>query len=207
MTRLGLPVPPGFTIGTIACRAFLDTGDLPAGLADEIMAHLGRLEQVMGRRLGDPEDPLLISVRSGGKFSMPGMMETILDIGLTDESVHGLAKHSGDEHFAWDSYRRLLQMYARTVLDVPDDLLQAAVSTEYAEWGVGTPEGLPAPAIERACTVLKQVIADHAGRPLPQDPVEQLDLAVDPVVHGSRPTQPVTSRHARRPVCASAWAG
>jgi pyruvate,orthophosphate dikinase len=178
MTRLGLPVPPGFTIGTTGCRAYLATGDLPAGLADEITAHLGRLEQVMGRRLGDPADPLLISVRSGGKFSMPGMMETILDIGLTDESVHGLAKHSGDEHFAWDSYRRLLQMYARTVLDVPDDLLQAAVSTEYAEWGVGTPEELPAPAIERACTALKQVIADHAGRAFPQDPVEQLDLAV-----------------------------
>ena len=178
MTRLGLPVPPGFTIGTTACRAYLETGDLPSGLAGEITAHLRRLEQVMDRRLGDPADPLLISVRSGGKFSMPGMMETILDIGLTDESVHGLAKHSGDEHFAWDSYRRLLQMYARTVLDVPDDLLQAAVSTEYAEWGVGTPEELPAAAIERACTALKQVIADHAGRPFPQDPAEQLDLAV-----------------------------
>jgi pyruvate, orthophosphate dikinase len=177
MTRLGLPVPPGFTIGTTACRAYLDTGDFPAGLSEEITAHLGRLERTMSQRLGDPGDPLLISVRSGGKFSMPGMMETILDIGITDESVHGLAKHSGDKHFAWDSYRRLLQMYARTVLDVPDDLLQAAVSTEYAEWGVGTPEELPAAAIERACAALKQVIADQ-GRPFPQDPAEQLDLAV-----------------------------
>ncbi|TCC30798.1 pyruvate, phosphate dikinase [Kribbella speibonae] len=178
MTRLGLPVPPGFTITTAACRAYLETGDLPAGLGDEITAHLRDLEQAMGRRLGDANDPLLISVRSGSKFSMPGMMETILDIGLTDESVHGLAKHSGDDHFAWDSYRRLLQMYARTVLDVPDDLLQAAVSTEYAEWGVGTPEELPAAAIERACVALKQTIADHAGRPFPQNPLEQLDLAV-----------------------------
>jgi pyruvate,orthophosphate dikinase len=178
MTRLGLPVPPGFTIATTACRAYLETGDLPAGLGAEISAHLGRLEQVMGRRLGDAVDPLLISVRSGAKFSMPGMMETILDIGLTDESVHGLAKHSGDDHFAWDSYRRLLQMYARTVLDVPDELLQAAVSTEYAEWGVETPEELPAAAIERACAALKQTIADHAGRPFPQDPLVQLDLAV-----------------------------
>ncbi|MFK4084936.1 pyruvate, phosphate dikinase [Kribbella sp. NPDC020789] len=178
MTRLGLRVPPGFTIGTTACRAYLATGDLPAGLTEEIGDHLQRLEEVLSRQLGDPADPLLISVRSGAKFSMPGMMETILDIGLTDESVLGLAKVSGDEHFAWDSYRRLLQMYARTVLDVPDELLQAAVSTEYAEWGVGTPEELPAAAIERACTALKQVIAEHAGRPFPQDPREQLDLAV-----------------------------
>ena len=178
MTRMGLPVPPGFTIATTACREYLDNGDLPAGVAEEITAHLGRLERTMGRGLGDPADPLLISVRSGAKFSMPGMMETILDIGLTDESVHGLAKHSGDEHFAWDSYRRLLQMYARTVLDVPEELLEAAVSTEYAEWDVATPEELPAGAIERACTALKQVIAEQAGRPFPQDPAEQLDLAV-----------------------------
>ncbi|WP_432877248.1 pyruvate, phosphate dikinase [Kribbella sp. CA-245084] len=178
MTRLGLPVPPGFTIGTTACRAYLETGDLPGGVAQEITVHLRRLEETMGRRLGDPADPLLISVRSGAKFSMPGMMETILDIGLTDESVHGLVKHSSDKHFAWDSYRRLLQMYARTVLDVPEELLEAAVATEYGEWGVGTPEELPADAIERACTALKQTIADHTGRPFPQDPAEQLDLAV-----------------------------
>ncbi|GAA2807054.1 pyruvate, phosphate dikinase [Kribbella solani] len=178
MTRLGLPVPPGFTIATTACRAYLETGDLPAGVSTEISAHLARLEEVMCRRLGDPADPLLISVRSGAKFSMPGMMETILDIGLTDESVHGLAKRSGDEHFAWDSYRRLLQMYARTVLDVPDEVLRTAVSAEYAEWGAGTPEELPAAAIERACAELQRAIAGHAGRPFPQDPREQLDLAV-----------------------------
>jgi pyruvate,orthophosphate dikinase len=178
MTRLGLPVPPGFTIGTRACRAYLATGELPDSLGDEIAAHLRRLEETMGRRLGDAADPLLVSVRSGAKFSMPGMMETILDIGLTDESVHGLVKHSGDEQFAWDSYRRLLQMYARTVLDVPEELLEAAVSTEYDHWGVRTPEELPAEAIERACTALKQTIADSAGRPFPQDPAEQLDLAV-----------------------------
>ncbi|MDX2968440.1 PEP/pyruvate-binding domain-containing protein [Kribbella solani] len=178
MTRLGLPVPPGFTIATTACRAYLETGDLPAGVSTEISAHLARLEEVMCRRLGDPADPLLISVRAGAKFSMPGMLETILDIGLTDESVHGLAKRSGDEHFAWDSYRRLLQMYARTVLDVPDEVLRTAVSAEYAEWGAGTPEELPAAAIERACAELQRAIAGHAGRPFPQDPREQLDLAV-----------------------------
>ncbi len=178
MTRLGLPVPPGFTIATTACRSYLSSGDLPDRLSDEIGEHLERLERVMGRTLGDPDDPLLVSVRSGAKFSMPGMMETILDIGLNDESVHGLAKRSGDDHFAWDSYRRLLQMFARTVLDVPDDLLQAALSTEYAEWAVTTPEELPAAAIERACDSLKRVIAEISGRPFPQDPRAQLELAV-----------------------------
>ncbi|TCM50585.1 pyruvate phosphate dikinase [Kribbella sp. VKM Ac-2568] len=178
MTRLGLPVPPGFTIATTACRTYLSTGDAPTGLSQEIGEHLNRLEQVIGRKLGDPDDPLLVSVRSGGKFSMPGMMETILDIGLNDQSVQGLAKRSGDDHFAWDSYRRLLQMYARTVLEVPDELLQAALSPGYAEWGVSTPEQLPAAAIERACGALQEVIAEYSGRPFPQDPLEQLDLAV-----------------------------
>ncbi|TDO48307.1 pyruvate phosphate dikinase [Kribbella sp. VKM Ac-2571] len=178
MTRMSLPVPPGFTIATTACREYLATEDVPAGLDDEVSQHLNRLERVMGRTLGDPDDPLLVSVRSGGKFSMPGMMETILDIGLNDRSVHGLAKHSGDEHFAWDSYRRLLQMYARTVLDVPDELLQAALAPQYAEWDVRTPEELPAAAIEQACGALQGVIAEHSGRPFPQDPREQLDLAI-----------------------------
>ncbi len=181
MTRLGLPVPPGFTIATTACRAFLGTGEQPAGLSEEVGAHLRRLELVLGRTLGDPDDPLLVSVRSGGKFSMPGMMETILDIGLNDESVLGLAKHSGDEHFAWDSYRRLLQMFGRTVLDVPGDVLDTAVSGEYAQWDVAVPEALPAAAIERACEQLKAVIAAHSGHAFPQDPREQLDLAVSAV--------------------------
>ncbi|TDU83979.1 pyruvate phosphate dikinase [Kribbella voronezhensis] len=178
MTRLGLPVPPGFTITTAACRAYLTTGEIPSGLSAEVAAHLGRLEHELGRALGDAEDPLLVSVRSGAKFSMPGMMETILDIGLNDRSVHGLAKHSGDDHFAWDSYRRLLQMYARTVLEVPDELLQAAMSPEYAVHGVATPEELPTPAIERACGALKGVIAQYSGREFPQDPHEQLELAI-----------------------------
>ncbi|NEA32368.1 pyruvate, phosphate dikinase [Streptomyces sp. SID13031] len=178
MTRIGLPVPPGFTIATTACKTYLATGDTPAGLAEEISDHLHRLENVLDRRLGDRDDPLLVSVRSGARFSMPGMMETILDIGLNDESVHGLAKQSGDDHFAWDSYRRLLQMYARTVLDLPDAVLQPALAAEFAEWGVSTPEDLPAAAIERTCELLKRVIAEHSGSAFPQDPLVQLDHAV-----------------------------
>jgi pyruvate,orthophosphate dikinase len=107
MTNLGLPVPPGFTITTDACRAYLESGDLPPSLADEVDEHLAGLEKEMGRTLGQADDPLLVSVRSGAKFSMPGMMETVLNVGLNDESVQGLAKVSGSDRFAWDSYRRL----------------------------------------------------------------------------------------------------
>ncbi len=113
MTNLGLPVPPGFTITTDACREYLHTGDFPAGAPEEVTRHLQALEKAMGRRLGQVDDPLLVSVRSGAKFSMPGMMETVLNIGLNDESVHGLAKQAGDERFAWDSYRRCCRCSAR----------------------------------------------------------------------------------------------
>src|SRR4051794_30537123 len=121
MTRMGLPVPPGFTVTTEACRTYLHTGKLPPGLFGEVEEHLRLLQNRMGKNLGDPADPLLLSVRSGAKFSMPGMMETILDIGLNDLSVLGLAAQSGDPRFAWDSYRRLIQMFGRTVFDVPGE--------------------------------------------------------------------------------------
>ncbi|MCL2667140.1 MAG: pyruvate, phosphate dikinase, partial [Micrococcales bacterium] len=117
MTRLGLPVPPGFTVTTDACRAYMATGAAPGELADEVSAALARLEATMGRQLGAPDDPLLVSVRSGAKFSMPGMMETVLNVGLNDTSVLGLAQVADNERFAWDSYRRLIQMFGRTVLD------------------------------------------------------------------------------------------
>src|SRR3712207_2142326 len=131
MTNLGLPVPPGFTISTEACRQYLasaaasgaDGGNrMPAGLEDEIAEHLDQLEKVMGKRLGQADDPLLVSVRSGAKFSMPGMMETVLNVGLNDDSVVGLAKQTGNERFAWDSYRRLLAMFGRTVLGIDGEL-------------------------------------------------------------------------------------
>ena len=119
MTNLGLPVPPGFTISTEACRAYLEASKDPDGLTEEVTEHLRSLEDAMGRRLGDADDPLLVSVRSGAKFSMPGMMETVLNVGLNDRSVQGLAaKAGGDERFAFDSYRRLLQMFGSTVLGI-----------------------------------------------------------------------------------------
>src|SRR5262249_7346629 len=111
MTNIGLPVPPGFTITTEACQAFLRSGREPAGLAGEVSDHLRELDRRMGRPLGQSDDPLLVSVRSGAKFSMPGMMETVLNVGLNDQSVRGLAAQSGNERFAFDSYRRLIQMF------------------------------------------------------------------------------------------------
>src|SRR3954449_11572369 len=127
MTKLGLPVPPGFTITTDACRDYLETGAAPAELEAEVDEHLARLEAAMGRTLGQADDPLLVSVRSGAKFSMPGMMETVLNVGLNDESVEGLAKISGDDRFAWDSYRRLLSMFGKTVLDIDGELFEDAL--------------------------------------------------------------------------------
>src|SRR5437870_615244 len=121
MTNLGLPVPPGFTITTEACQAYLETGHQPDGLAAEIGEHLAALERVMGKQLGQSDDPLLVSVRSGAKFSMPGMMETVLNIGLDDQSVRGLAAQSDSERFAFDSYRRLIQMFGKTVLGIEGD--------------------------------------------------------------------------------------
>src|SRR6516162_5258027 len=127
MTNLGLPVAPGFIITTEACRYYLQHGSTPEGLDEEIQNHLDQLEDAMGRKLGDPADPLLVSVRSGAKFSMPGMMETVLNIGLSDESVQGLAKQAGNERFAWDSYRRLLQMFGTPVLDIESHEFEHAI--------------------------------------------------------------------------------
>src|SRR5438105_3147335 len=128
MTNLGLPVPPGFTITTQACLAYLDGGAFPAGLVDEIEKHLRDLEKSMGKRLGNAEDPLLVSVRSGAKFSMPGMMDTVLNLGLNDETVKGLAKQSGDDwRFAYDAYRRFIQMFGKIVMEVPGERFEEAL--------------------------------------------------------------------------------
>jgi pyruvate,orthophosphate dikinase len=130
MTRLGLPVPPGFTITTEACREYLRQGLEPAELRVQVTTALRQLEDGLGRQLGDRHDPLLVSVRSGAKFSMPGMMETVLNIGLNDASVKGLAEVSGSERFAWDSYRRLLQMYGKTVLHMPGEVFADPLDKE-----------------------------------------------------------------------------
>ncbi len=178
MTNLGLPVPPGFTISTEACRAYLQAGGEPEGLGEEITEHLRGLERRMGRTLGDAHDPLLVSVRSGAKFSMPGMMETVLNIGLNDRSVRGLAEQSGNPRFAQDSYRRLLQMFGATVLGVDAERFSELLDRAKADKGTDSDLDLDADDLERLVEQFKQVIAEHGGREFPQEPGEQLELAV-----------------------------
>ncbi|MBM9509702.1 pyruvate, phosphate dikinase [Actinacidiphila acididurans] len=179
MTNLGLPVPPGFTITTDACRVYLETGAEPLELRDEVSAHLDALERQMGRTLGQPDDPLLVSVRSGAKFSMPGMMDTVLNIGLSDASVAGLAAQAGgDARFAWDSYRRLLQMFGKTVMGVDGELFDEALESAKRAKGTDSDLGLDAADMQALVDDFKAIVAKQTGREFPQDPREQMDLAV-----------------------------
>src|SRR5215469_15731250 len=181
MTNLGLPVPPGFTISTEACRYYLAHGTTPEGLDGEVDAHLQALEQAMGRKLGDPADPLLVSVRSGAKFSMPGMMETVLNIGLSDESVQGLAKQAGNERFAWDSYRRLIQMFGKTVLGIEGEHFEHAIDSAKQAKGVRNDTELTAEDLSDLVSTYKDIVRKYANRDFPQEPREQMDLAVKAV--------------------------
>ncbi|PZG37528.1 pyruvate, phosphate dikinase [Spongiactinospora gelatinilytica] len=178
MTNLGLPVPPGFTITSEACRSYLADGAFPAGLGDEIEAHLAELERRMGKRLGQADDPLLVSVRSGAKFSMPGMMETVLNIGLNDESVRGLAKQAGgNDRFAWDSYRRLIQMFGKTVLGIDGRFEEALEDLK----GARDDLDLTAADFQRLVEVYKGIVRDATGRDFPADTREQMRMAVEAV--------------------------
>ncbi|NUK17491.1 pyruvate, phosphate dikinase [Streptomyces lunaelactis] len=178
MTNLGLPVPPGFTITTEACKVYLDSGTEPAALRDEVSAHLDALEQTMGKKLGQADNPLLVSVRSGAKFSMPGMMDTVLNIGLSDASVAGLVQQSGDERFAWDSYRRLIQMFGKTVLGVDGDLFEEALEEAKHAKKVTVDTDLDAADLKKLVKQFKKIVSRDAGRDFPQDPREQMDLAI-----------------------------
>src|SRR6478609_830113 len=178
MTNLGLPVPPGFTITTEACREYLAQGSAPGELQVQVTMALRQLEDTIGRRLGDRHDPLLVSVRSGAAFSMPGMMETVLNIGLNDASVKGLAEESGDERFAWDSYRRLLQMFGKTVLEMPGELFSDALEKSKHGKGVASDVDLDVDDLKALVTTFKDSIKEHSGVEFPQHPREQLDMAI-----------------------------
>ncbi|MFI9238601.1 pyruvate, phosphate dikinase [Streptomyces cinnamoneus] len=178
MTNLGLPVPPGFTITTEACKVYLEGGQEPSSMRDEVTAHLEALEARMGKKLGQADDPLLVSVRSGAKFSMPGMMDTVLNIGLSDESVTGLATQAGDERFAWDSYRRLIQMFGKTVLGVDGELFEEALEEAKRAKGVTTDVDLDAADLKRLVEEFKVIVSKATGRDFPQAPREQMDLAI-----------------------------
>ncbi len=178
MTNLGLPVPPGFTITTEACKAYLASGEAPSALRDEVGSHLAALEGKMGKKLGQADDPLLVSVRSGAKFSMPGMMDTVLNIGLSDASVEGLAAQAGDERFAWDSYRRLIQMFGDTVLGIDGELFADALETAKNSRGVTTDVDLTADDLRGLVEEFKGIVVRETGREFPQEPREQMDLAI-----------------------------
>ena len=181
MTVLGLPVPPGFVITTVACTTYLRTRQVPAELAAEVEEHLTRLEAAMGKRLGDADDPLLVSVRSGGKFSMPGMMDTVLNIGLSDTSVRGLAKQSGSDRFAWDSYRRLVQMFSKTVLGVDGEAFDHIFDQAKRAKGTTDDLQLDADDLQRIVEGFKAIVQEQTGAQFPQDPRVQLELAVEAV--------------------------
>ena len=168
MTNLGLPVPPGFIITTEACQAYLKSGRQPAEMGAEVSTHLHALEAARGKKLGQSDDPLLVSVRSGAKFSMPGMMETVLNIGLNDQSVRGLAAQSGNERFAFDSYRRLIQMFGKTVLGIKGEHFENAL--EAAKDAKDTTDDLQLDAedMRKLVDTYKEVVSEHAGRAFPQ---------------------------------------
>ena len=181
MVKLGLPVPPGFTISTEACRAYLAAGRAPEGLDAEIADHLAALEEARGKKLGDPDDPLLVSVRSGAKFSMPGMMETVLNVGLTDASVHGLAGQSDNPRFAWDSYRRLIQMFGKTVLHIEGERFEHALDERKARKGVVGDLDLDTGDLQDLVATFQAIVAEATGAEFPQDPREQLSQAIHAV--------------------------
>ena len=176
---LKLPVPAGFTISTDACRAYLAAG-WPKELDGEIAAQVAKLEATMGRKLGDPADPLLVSVRSGAKFSMPGMMDTVLNLGLNDKSVKGLAAAT-DDRFAYDSYRRFISMYGRIVLDIDGASFEHPFEAAKEAAGVTSDADLPASALKTLCTAYKAVVKEATGKAFPQDPMKQLRGAVEAV--------------------------
>jgi pyruvate,orthophosphate dikinase len=182
MTRMGLPVPPGFVITTAACRAYLAAGGtVPEGLWEEVATALAELEATMGRAVADPEHPLLLSVRSGAPFSMPGMMDTVLNLGLNDETVEGLARSTGDRRFAFDAYRRLIQLYGKVVMAVDGQRFEEALQALLAERDASDERALGADDFEELAATFAGIVARDAGEAFPQDPREQLRRAVEAV--------------------------
>jgi pyruvate,orthophosphate dikinase len=178
MMRIGIPVPPGFTITTEACKEFLALGVAPLELEIQITKALRELEDEMQKRLGDKKDPLLVSVRSGAKFSMPGMMETILNVGLNDESVQGLIKQTKNPRFAWDAYRRLIQMYGKTVLGIEGQKFATELDKAKKDQGVVDDHQLSVESLSKLVERFKNIVFQESGKNFPQDPREQMDQSM-----------------------------
>jgi len=181
MSSLGLPVPPGFTITTEACREYMAAGELSAEVTKQVESQLGKLEESTGKRLGDSEDPLLVSVRSGAPVSMPGMMDTVLNLGLNDAAVEGFATSTGDERFAYDSYRRFIQMFGDVVLKVEHEKFESALEALKREAGAEDDTDLSAGDLKRLIESYKRIVEEETGGSFPQDPREQLELAIQAV--------------------------
>src|SRR5437870_8458409 len=175
MTQLGVPVPAGFTITTDACRAYMAAGkELPAGLEDEIAEHIERLERKAGKRFGDAGDPLLVSVRSGAAVSMPGMMDTILNLGLNDDAVEGLGVRTGNERFAQDSYRRLIQMYGEVVDGIDADRFEQALAELKQNRGANQDVDLSPDDLKQLVATFEELYEQETGSSFPQAAREQL---------------------------------
>ena len=181
MTRLGLPVPPGLIIPTYVCREYYRLGRLPNGLMDSVLEKIKKIEAKVGRKFGSREKPLLFSVRSGAPVSMPGMMDTILNLGLNDEIVESLAEETGNRRFAYDAYRRLLEIFGKVVLKIPDKKFDEAFERCEKKIGVSKDVELPAEALMEVVNEFKEIIREVAGMEFPQDPRKQLEMAIEAV--------------------------
>src|SRR5512133_619722 len=180
MTRIGVPVPPGFTITTEACNAYLAEGEkFPAGMWDQTIDALHKVEQAAGKKFGDPQNPLLVSCRSGAKFSMPGMMDTVLNIGLNDETAQGMVKLTENERFVYDSYRRLVQMYGSVVLGIEDEAFEDVLDAYKKNKGVKSDTDLGAEDWKVLTEEFKKVVSKHKGFDFPQNPLDQMRLAIE----------------------------
>ncbi|MFQ6091025.1 MAG: PEP/pyruvate-binding domain-containing protein, partial [Candidatus Bipolaricaulia bacterium] len=197
MATMGLPVPPGFTVSTAACLAYLNKGEeLPEGLWEQILEAVHQVEAKTGKRFGDPQNPLLVSCRSGAKFSMPGMMDTVLNIGLNDETAAGLLALTDDPRFVYDSYRRLIQMFGSVVLAVPDEPFEEVITEFREKRGVESDAELEAEDWEAIVRKFKRIVKEHTGRDFPQEAQEQLRLAVEAVFRSWNGKRAVEYRNA-----------
>ena len=181
MTQIGLNVPPGFVISTVACLAYLDKNALPDGVMDQVHDHMKALEAKTGKGFGNPENPLLVSVRSGSAMSMPGMMDTILNLGLNSETLQGEIRHTGDPRFGYDAYRRFIQLFGKVALGVPDHLFDKQFELVKDTAHVTTDVGLSATDLQDISERFLKVVEEHTGRPFPMDPYEQLEIAIKAV--------------------------
>ncbi|MGM0365037.1 MAG: pyruvate, phosphate dikinase [Actinomycetota bacterium] len=196
MTNIGLPVPPGFTITTEVCNLFYELGErYPEGLQEQIDSALKRLEEKMGLRLGDEEDPLLVSVRSGAAISMPGMMDTVLNLGLNDRTINGLIKKTGNHRFGWDSYRRFIQMFGDVVMGVEHDKFEEAMQEIKDAKGAEFDTDLDADDLKELVKRYKQIIREEAGEDFPQDPRKQLQMSIDAVFGSWNNKRAITYRN------------